>query len=429
MGNFIRDKLIIRPLLASVAPVALYSAGYGVARIAGLASIPYFSATPWMCLAGISLVYPVNHIGLAMLFAPIEYMLWRKLKIDATTNPMLKGNFLPVDKEDAYEVLEVSRGKVPTDINGVYLRNGPNAKYHADNGRGHFFDGDSMIHAFRIKDGRIYYCNRYTTTPRLLAETKAQGPLFIRVGELFNAAGLAKAALFGLQRKVGYKLGGDLKEHQNGTANTAFAHHQKKTYALLEADLPFNIRVDRNEKSFDIKSIGYDDFDGQLTHNVSAHPKVDRKTGELLCFGYDVRGKDGKGQVFYSLFNKDRKLLLSTAIPITTPRMIHDFIVTQNYIIIPDSPMELRPDLVIKESKFVFQFDGQKPSRYGVMKRSCQNPDQVQWFETPGHMVFHYVNAWEEKAENGDDIIRCFGCTQDSVNIDFEEEHPFLSGK
>tara|TARA_B110000285_G_C15060548_1_gene582137 strand:- start:205 stop:339 length:135 start_codon:yes stop_codon:yes gene_type:complete len=44
-------------------------------------------------------------------------------------------------------------------------------------------------------------------------------------------------------------------------------------------------------------------------------------------------------------------------------------------------------------------------------------------------MVFHYVNAWEEKAANGDDIIRCFGCTQDNVNIDFEEEHPFLSGK
>lgn len=220
-------------------------------------------------------------------------------------------------------------------------------------------------------------------------------------------------------------------EKINGTANTAFAHHQKKTYALFESDLPFHIKVDRSEELFDIKSIGFDDFDGQLTHNVSAHPKVDRKTGELLCFGYDASGSrsDGKGQVFYSLFNKERKLLLSTVIPVTSPRMIHDFIITENHVIIPDSPMELRPDLTVKENKFLFQFDKQKPSRYGIMKRRCQNPDQIQWFETPGHMVFHYVNAWEEKAENGDDIIRCFGCTQDSVNIDFEEEHPFLSGK
>jgi len=197
----------------------------------------------------------------------------------------------------------------------------------------------------------------------------------------------------------------------------------------LEQDFPFNIRIDRNEKNFDIKSIGYDNFDGQLTHNVAAHPKVDRKTGELLCFGYDLKGKDGKGQVFYSLFNKDRKLLLSTVIPITSPRMIHDFIITQNYVIIPDSPMELRPDLAIKENKFLFQFDKSKPSRYGVMKRQCQNPDQVQWFETPSHIVFHYVNAWEEKAENGDDIIRCYGCRQDEANIDLDEEHPFIGGK
>jgi len=251
------------------------------------------------------------------------------------------------------------------------LRNGPNAKFHADNGRGHFFDGDSMIHAFRIKNGRIYYCNRYTNTPRLEAESKADGPLFIRIGELFNASGLAKSALFGLERKVGYKAGGDLKKHQNGTANTSFAHHQKKTFATLESDFPFQIRLDRNDKNFDIKSIGYDDFDGQLTHNVSAHPKVDRKTGELLCFGYEVEGKDGKGLIYYSLFNKDRKLLLSTAIPITSPRMVHDFMITENYFIIPDSPMELRPDLCVKEGKFIFQFDGKKSTRYGIMKRQC----------------------------------------------------------
>lgn len=122
-------------------------------------------------------------------------------------------------------------------------------------------------------------------------------------------------------------------------------------------------------------------------------------------------------------------MLLSTTIPITGPRMVHDFMMTKNHIIIPDSPMELRPDICINEGKFIFQFDGEKSSRYGIMKRRCQNPDQVQWFEVPGHMVFHYVNAWEEKAANGDDIIRCFGCVQKRIDIDFTDEHPFLKGK
>ena len=46
-------------------------------------------------------------------------------------------------------------------------------------------------------------------------------------------------------------------------------------------------------KDFDIKSIGFFDFGGQLKHNCSAHPKVDRKTGELLIFGYSMEGKVG----------------------------------------------------------------------------------------------------------------------------------------
>jgi carotenoid cleavage dioxygenase-like enzyme len=87
-----------------------------------------------------------------------------------------------------------------------------------------------------------------------------------------------------------------------------------------------------------------------LKHNVSAHPKVDKKTGELLCFGYDMQA----GAIHYSLFNKDRKLLHYTNIPIESPRMVHDFMMTENYIIIPDSPLEFKPEAMIKESKFIF---------------------------------------------------------------------------
>ena len=61
-------------------------------------------------------------------------------------------------------------GKVPEDINGVYLRNGPNPKYIPITKRNHYFDGDAMVHAVRIKNGELYYCNRYLWTPRLKAE-------------------------------------------------------------------------------------------------------------------------------------------------------------------------------------------------------------------------------------------------------------------
>lgn len=47
-------------------------------------------------------------------------------------------------------------GKIPTDINGVYIRNGPNPFYQPDNNQAHFFDGDSMLHAFRITGGKLF---------------------------------------------------------------------------------------------------------------------------------------------------------------------------------------------------------------------------------------------------------------------------------
>lgn len=224
-----------------------------------------------------------------------------------------------------------------------------------------------MIHAFRIKNGQMFYCNRYTNTPKLQNEIKAGKALSVRAGELFSAAGLLKALLFELKSAIGYLP--RLDKFKKGAANTAFAHHQKKTYALLEADYPFNIKVDKSKDNFDIKSIGYDDFGGQLTHNVSAHPKVDRTTGEMLAFGYDVEGKSG---INFSVINKDRKVTSSVSIPLTSPRMIHDFAVTENYAIFPDLPMEFRPDLCMK-GKFLFHFNEDMPARYGIMKRNCHN--------------------------------------------------------
>jgi carotenoid cleavage dioxygenase-like enzyme len=109
--------------------------------------------------------------------------------------------------------------------------------------------------------------------------------------------------------------------------------------------------------------------------------------------------------------------------------MIHDWAITENYVIIPSLALENRPDLTIKEGGFIFKFDDTVPARYGIMKKFCQNVDQVQWFELPSHYVFHYVNAWEETNEKGEMIIKLFGCIQTKLSINFEEEHPFMDGQ
>lgn len=56
-------------------------------------------------------------------------------------------------KGDQYLATDIVSGSVPTDINGVYMRNGPNPNNVPENGRYHWFDGDGMLCAIRLHNG------------------------------------------------------------------------------------------------------------------------------------------------------------------------------------------------------------------------------------------------------------------------------------
>ncbi|TMD01049.1 MAG: carotenoid oxygenase family protein [Chloroflexi bacterium] len=59
-------------------------------------------------------------------------------------NPYLEGRYAPVADELTVDTLEVV-GTLPEELDGVYVRNGPNPRF-APPGRYHWFDGDGMLH-------------------------------------------------------------------------------------------------------------------------------------------------------------------------------------------------------------------------------------------------------------------------------------------
>ncbi len=78
---------------------------------------------------------------------------------------------LPLDE------LEVI-GELPEDLFGAYYRNGPNPVFKPKN-LYHPFDGDGMVHAVYIRDGKASYRNSYIHTyalQRELAENQAVWP-------------------------------------------------------------------------------------------------------------------------------------------------------------------------------------------------------------------------------------------------------------
>ena len=77
-----------------------------------------------------------------------------------SSNFFLDGNFSTVDQERDTEEMEVI-GIIPTDLQGHFLRVGPNPVHVFSEEAYHTFDGDGMIHAIEFRDGKARYRNRF----------------------------------------------------------------------------------------------------------------------------------------------------------------------------------------------------------------------------------------------------------------------------
>ena len=110
---------------------------------------------------------------MAISFKSVENYLDEQMKIPVDRNPYLKGNYAPISKEYSYEIKDV---QAPKDITGFYLRNGPNTKVLTPSNRVHLFDGDGMVHGMKIKNGKLFYSNRFNQTNRLLEEEQKGEP-------------------------------------------------------------------------------------------------------------------------------------------------------------------------------------------------------------------------------------------------------------
>src|SRR4051812_19550393 len=97
-----------------------------------------------------------------------------------THSPYLTGNFAPVHEEHTALELPVT-GRVPTELCGRYLRNGPNPVTSPEPSTYHWFTGDGMVHGIRLRDGKAeWYRNRWVraaAVARALGEQPRPGPV------------------------------------------------------------------------------------------------------------------------------------------------------------------------------------------------------------------------------------------------------------
>jgi carotenoid cleavage dioxygenase len=320
----------------------------------------------------------------------------------------LDGNFAPVREELTVADLPVT-GSIPDYLDGRYLRIGPNPVAAADPQRYHWFLGDGMVHGLRLKDGRAqWYRNRY-----------------VRSGAVADA--------LGERRRRGRRPHGGL----DLSPNTNVIGYGGRTLALVEAGpRPY-------ELTEELETVGPSDFDGTLRGGYTAHPHRDPATGELHAISYFW----GWGnRVRYTVTGVDGRVRRSVDIEVGGSPMIHDFSLTENYLVIYDLPVTFdrgravaaaprftrpmaratlagiigrfaipepvaallartTPSVDYDAASFPYSWDPSYPARVGVLPRDGTT-DDVRWFDVEPCYIFHPLNAYETDGTIIADVVR-----------------------
>ncbi|CAO2842183.1 unnamed protein product [Amaranthus hypochondriacus] len=315
-----------------------------------------------------------------------------------TSDPKIQisGNFAPVQETPVKQSLPII-GEIPSCIDGVYVRNGANPLFKPTAGH-HLFDGDGMVHAVTIHNGVASYACRFTETNRLTQERDLGRAVFPKsIGELHGHSGIARLFLFYARGLFG------LLNHENGmgVANAGLVYFNGRLLAMSEDDIPYHVKVTSNG---DLKTVGRFDFNGQLNSSMIAHPKLDPQSKELFALSYDVIKPPF---LKYFKFSRDGEKSEDVEIPLKEPTMMHDFAITQNFVVIPDQQVVFKMKEMITGGSPVV-FDKNKTSRFGVMRKDAKKASEIVWVDSPDTFCFHVWNAWEES--QSDEIVVIGSC-------------------
>ncbi|OBG80916.1 carotenoid oxygenase [Mycobacterium sp. E3298] len=297
-------------------------------------------------------------------------------------------------------------GRIPEHLDGRYLRNGPNPAEEVDPATYHWFSGDGMVHGVALSGGSArWYRNRWVRSLSVCAALGEATP-----GRLDPRAGMLS-------------LG----------ANTNVLTHAGRTLALVEGG------VANYELTDALDTVGTCDFDGTLAGGYTAHPHRDPRTGELHAVSYSfARGRT----VQYSVIDTRGRARRTVDIEVSGSPMMHDFSLTEKYVVIYDLPVTFDPVQALPQTmprwlglparlamqsligrvrvpspinalmnrnpkhsdRMPYAWNPGYPARIGVMPREGGNAD-VRWFEIEPCYVYHPLNAYSEMRDGAEVLV------------------------
>lgn len=261
------------------------------------------------------------------------------------------------------------QGELPVQLQGMtFFRNGPGMQERAGQRYSHWFDGDGFVNQFKFSQHGVTHQGKFTQTQKFVEESKAGRFLYNGAGSIITNAKPAK------------------NTQVFNTANTALLPMAGELWAMWEAGTPY--RLDQET----LATKGQVDFGSELNGvPFSAHPHADTD-GTIWNFG-DISFTGKPCIVVYQLTAqggiKRYKLL-----PLPHHSYIHDFAVTEQYLI-----FYLPPMLQQLGETYIERFKWQKQLGSRVLVVDKHSLQVVNQMELEAGFVFHFGNSWQQNNE------------------------------
>lgn len=281
------------------------------------------------------------------------------------------------------------RGKLPRDLRGTLLRNGPAQHSLGDVRYQHWFDGDGMIQQYRFSDQGLTHQGRFLRTQKFVAE---------------NAAGRRLLHSFGTEVAGGSPMA---SADAGNVANTSVVHHAGETLALWEGG---------SATRFDAGTLETGGLKTWTPEHAgmpfSAHPKIGAD-GTLWNFG--VSSAHG----LLSIYQVSARGQVRTAtLKVPDMAMVHDFAMTEQHLVFLLPPLIFDGDRAHAGSTFLASHVWKPQLGMRALVLHKDRLDQPQWMELPTGFLFHTGNAWEDgkgvihldyiRTEDASDVVQGF---------------------
>uniref|UniRef100_UPI003D8D094B carotenoid oxygenase family protein n=1 Tax=Gordonia sp. B7-2 TaxID=3420932 RepID=UPI003D8D094B len=292
----------------------------------------------------------------------------RPAPVDLAHHSHLTGVNAPQREEVDVADLRIT-GELPTDLDGSYLRNGPNPRFDPIGSFVYPIDGDGMVHRLTISGGRAGYTNRFVRTPMVAAEEAAGHAIWSGITDGYTPSA----------EEVGDRLAGTVRE----LPDINIVRHGGRLMAMAEADQPYLL----NPK--DLATLSKTDCDDAMRVGSTAHPKIDPATGEMVLFNYTLEAP----YLTWSVVGADgRTVRPPTPIDgLTEPVMIHDMALTQRYVVLFVCPLIFDLEAVMTGGSLL-SWRPDDGTRIALIPR---DGGQVRWITTEPFWVWHFANAFD----------------------------------